>query len=79
MIIDPHGPEPAYLQVAAVLRERILSGEYRPGQAIPSIKELTDATGLAVATVRKGIATLIEEGRVYTVPGRGTFVGRRDT
>lgn len=77
IMIDPHAPEPSYIQLAAVLRERIETGEIGPRQAIPSITYLTGETGLAVGTVRRAIRLLVEEGLVYTVPGRGTFVKPR--
>lgn len=76
-VIDVHGPEPSYLQLAAQLRARIVSGEIGPRDALPSITYLTGETGLAVGTVRKAIAVLVEEGLAYTVPGRGTFASPR--
>lgn len=60
------------MQLAAQLRSRIESGELT--STLPSIMELTEETGLAVNTVRRAIKLLIDEGVVYTVPGRGTFV-----
>jgi DNA-binding GntR family transcriptional regulator len=72
--IDPHAPEPSYIQLAGALRSRIRSGEYGPRQAIPSITYLVGETGLAVGTVRRAVRLLVDEGLVYTVPGRGTFV-----
>lgn len=77
MTIDEHGPEPAYVQLAAIIRERIEDGTYAPRDAIPSITDLVTDTGLAIGTVRKAIGVLIEEGLVVTVPGRGTFVKPR--
>lgn len=61
------------MQLAAQLRTRIKSGEIR--SVLPSIMELTEETGLSINTVRRAIRVLIDEGLVYTVPGRGTFVG----
>jgi GntR family transcriptional regulator len=72
--IDPHAPEPSYLQLAAILRARITSGELRKRDALPSITYLVGETGLAVGTIRKAIGVLVTEGLAYTVPGRGTFV-----
>jgi len=72
--IDPHAPEPAYQQLAAWLRSEIRAGTYRKRQPVPSITELVSQTGLAIGTVRKAIKVLGDEGLIYTVPGRGTFV-----
>jgi GntR family transcriptional regulator len=74
--IDLHSPVPSYLQLAAILRARIESGEIPPRSPLPSLTTLTGETGLAVGTVRKAIAVLVSEGIAYTVPGRGTFAGQ---
>lgn len=79
LVIDPHGPEPSYKQLADLLRARITSGEIGPREPLPSITYLTGETGLAVGTVRRAIAVLVEEGLAYTVPGRGTFASPRQT
>jgi GntR family transcriptional regulator len=70
--IDPNSPVHPYRQVADRLREKIQSGEIT--NQLPSITKLTEATLLAVGTVRRGIDILVKEGLVETVPGRGTFV-----
>ncbi len=75
MKIDPASPEHPYVQLAALLRERIASGEIT--SVMPSIMELTEETGLAVNTVRRAIKILADEGLVQTIPGRGTFVVKR--
>src|SRR5260370_16870048 len=72
MEIDPSSPVHPYRQLADRLREKIASGEIT--NQLPSITKLTEATMLAVGTVRRGIDILVKEGLVETVPGRGTFV-----
>lgn len=76
--IDVHAPEPSYRQLAAILRERIKSGEISAREPLPSITALVQQTGLAVGTVRRAIGVLIDEGIAYTVPGRGTFARLAD-
>ncbi|HEY2238861.1 MAG TPA: GntR family transcriptional regulator [Streptosporangiaceae bacterium] len=75
--VDLHSPTPSYLQLAALLRERIENGTISPREPLPSITALTSDTGLAPGTVRRAVAVLVEEGAAYTVPGRGTFAGPR--
>jgi GntR family transcriptional regulator len=72
VIIDPQSPEHPYVQVAAILRRRIQEGEIT--SMLPSLTQLTEETGLAMNTVRRAVKILTDEGLVYTVPGRGTFV-----
>ena len=71
--IDLRSPEPSYLQLAAILRARIESGQIPPGGALPSITYLVQETGLAVGTIRKAIKVLSDDGLVVTVPGRGSY------
>lgn len=66
---------PRYLQLADWLRNRIDDGTYQRGSKIPSEVFLVQETGFARDTVRKAIAVLIEENRLYIVRGLGTFVG----
>jgi GntR family transcriptional regulator len=65
-----------YRQVADQLRAAIDAGEYEPGRRIPSLQALVRETGLAVETIRRAIRVLADEGIVYTVQGRGTFVSK---
>jgi GntR family transcriptional regulator len=73
LTVDIHAPEPSYQQLADRLRDAIQAGEIGPRGALPSITYLVQSTGLAVGTVRKAVRVLIDEGRVYVVPGRGTY------
>jgi GntR family transcriptional regulator len=66
--------EPAYVQLAGILRSRIVSGEFQAGDRLPTETELVEAFGLSPMTVRRAIKILLDERAVSTVPGRGTFV-----
>lgn len=66
--------EPAYAQLAGILRSRIVSGEFQAGDRLPTESELVDTYGLSPMTVRRAIKVLLDERAVSTVPGRGTFV-----
>ena len=75
--IDPLGPLPPYRQIAAILRRRIESGQYQPDTRIPTESEIVDAFEVARTTARRAIAVLREEGLIYTVPQRGSYVTRK--
>lgn len=75
MKIDPDSPEHPYVQLAGLLRERIRAGKIGP--RVPSIMELADETGLSAATVKRALRLLRDEGVIFSVPGRGTFVTER--
>ena len=63
------------MQLASLLRSEIKAG--RIGPRVPSIMELADETGLSAATVKRAMGLLRDEGLIYAVPGRGTFVRKR--
>lgn len=62
------------MQVAGLLRARIESGEWEPGEALPSIVALAAEYRVTTNTVQKGLRILKAEGLVTSVPGYGTFV-----
>jgi DNA-binding GntR family transcriptional regulator len=73
--VDLDRPDvPRYVQLADALRARIDDGTYPPRTRVPSEVSLVQETGFARETVRKAMALLIDEGRVYVVRGLGTFV-----
>lgn len=65
---------PLYLQVKSHLIRRIVMGEWKPGELLPSEFKLAEGYGLSQGTVRKAIEELAVEGLVSRHPGRGTFV-----
>lgn len=73
MMIE-YGEIPRYQQLAALLRERIESGDLPAGRPIPSKRTLREEYGIAGQTVDKAVAMLKDEGLVRTVPGLGIFV-----
>ncbi len=75
--IDYDGPVTPYRQLAAILRARIERGDWAPGRAIASESQLVQEYGLARTTVRRAIKLLVEEGVVFVVPQRGTYVAER--
>lgn len=70
-------PDPPYLRIAAEIRARIRSGDLRPGQRVPSIRQIAGRWGVATATATKVVTTLHEGGLVETKVGSGTVVSAR--
>jgi len=67
---------PLYLQLADELRGKILSGEWQPEQRIPSENELNRLYSISRMTIRQVLAKLVDEGLVFRVHGKGTFVAQ---
>jgi GntR family transcriptional regulator len=74
-VINPKSPIPKYHQLREILIDFIES-EGTVNAPIPSERELSDTHGLSRMTVRQAVDSLVAEGRLYRVPGRGTFVAR---
>ena len=75
--IDPIAPVPPYRQIAAILRRRITGGQVPPGNRIPTESELVEEFEVARSTARRAVEVLREEGLIYTVPNRGSYVGKQ--
>ena len=78
MSVDHDSDVPPYLQLAAILREAIRSGEIGPRRPLPSMTALHQEYGLARGTIRKAVGVLADEGLVRIRPGWGTFVVPED-
>lgn len=65
---------PRYVQLADVLRSRILRGLWKPNDILPSIEELMSEFDVARVTVRQATKILTDEGLLSPQRGRGTFV-----
>ena len=76
MNIVRRGPVPRYFQLKEIMREKIRTGEWKPGDLIPSERELSEQYGISRMTARQAITELVNEGLFFREQGRGTFVSR---
>ncbi|MFF7194515.1 GntR family transcriptional regulator [Streptomyces sp. NPDC008079] len=72
--IDHGAPLTPYRQLAEIIRARVTRGDWAAGRMISSETQLVQEYGLARTTVRRAIAVLVEDGILFVVPQRGTFV-----
>lgn len=75
--IHLRGPVPESKQLAGILAARIERGDWAPGTALPSEERLAQEYGIVRNTVRRAIRQLVDEGRVFVVAHRGTYVAER--
>ncbi|GHF67579.1 GntR family transcriptional regulator [Streptomyces mashuensis] len=75
------GSAPPYLRIVADIRRRIARGELRPGDRVPSTRQLAREWEVALATATKALTVLRQEGLVRAEPRVGTLVApaRRTT
>jgi len=65
---------PLYQQIKILITQSLISGEWRPGDAIPSETELASRYHVSQGTVRKAISELADENLLIRHQGKGTFV-----
>jgi GntR family transcriptional regulator len=65
---------PLYQQIKALITQSLQSGEWKPGELIPSEVELASRFKVSQGTVRKAIDELSAENLVVRRQGKGTFV-----
>jgi GntR family transcriptional regulator len=75
--VDKYADEPLYVQLAGILRRKIESGELAWLDPLPSESTLTQEHDVSRDTVRRAMAVLRDEGLVFTIAQRGTYVGPR--
>jgi GntR family transcriptional regulator len=63
-----------YLQIMDQIKQKILTGDWPAGRALPSIRELSANTRVSVITVKRAYTELEEQGVIITQAGRGSFV-----
>jgi GntR family transcriptional regulator len=61
-------------RVAREITADIESGRIAPGAALPSILRLAETYGVADHTVRRALRELREQGRIETLPHKGSYV-----
>lgn len=72
--LDHKSPVPLHLQLEEILRTEIANEVWPQNSMIPSENVLSKEYGLSRMTVRSVIVKLTQEGLLYRVPGKGTFV-----
>jgi len=73
-MLDSSSPLPLYFQLQEILRKKIISREFNPGDIIPTEKELESFYKVSRITVRNAINGLVFEDLLIKKQGRGTIV-----
>jgi GntR family transcriptional regulator len=66
--------QPLYRQIKTLITQSLVTGEWRPGDLIPSEIELASRFSVSQGTVRKAIGELAEQNLLVRQQGKGTFV-----
>src|SRR5579864_4184832 len=76
MAVKTQNGVPAYQRIQGSILQKIESGGLRPGDAVPSERELAKLHQVSLMTARHALASLEREGVVERRRGVGTFVAR---
>lgn len=68
---------PLWKSIADTLTREIAQGQYGPGDKLPTESRLAERFGVNRHTVRHALATMVEEGLVFTRRGAGAFIVQR--
>lgn len=66
--------KPIYLQLMDHIKADVIGGNYKPGDKIPSVRELAAAAGVNPNTMQKALSELEREGLLYSERTSGRFV-----
>lgn len=72
--IDFRSRIPIYEQIKNEILMCIRLGVYKADDQLPSIRSVSQSTGINVNTVKRAFSDLEDEGVIYTLVGRGSFV-----
>ena len=76
--LSPSHPDPMYKQVTDQIKEAIASGELKPNEKLPSVRELSEALEVSAITIKRAYQDLEKDGYVLTRAGLGSFVSDVD-
>lgn len=72
--ISETNPQPMYEQVIEEIQRLIVLGQMKPGESLPSIRELSKELTTSGITIRRAYQELERSGFIYTRAGKGSFV-----
>ena len=72
--LDFRDARPIYEQVRDGLRRLVVTGVMREGEKLPSVRSMASSLAINPNTIQRAYEALEQEGYVYSVPGKGSFV-----
>lgn len=78
ILISNASGKPIYEQIASQIKNGIITGALREGDALPSMRLLAKELRISVITTKRAYEELEREGFLETVPGKGSFVARKN-
>ena len=79
VLIDNKSGTPIYDQIYSQIKSQIISGSLREDEMLPSIRSLAKDLRISFITTKRAYEELEKEGFIYTIPGKGCYVARKNT
>ena len=79
IVILPQGTMAIYEQIVNQLKNTIVTGELKAGEALPSIRSLAAELSVSVITTKRAYEELEKEGLIRSVAGKGFYVCEYNT
>lgn len=79
IVIRPQGTLAIYEQIVNQLKNAIVTGELKTGEALPSIRGLAGELSVSVITTKRAYEELEKEGLIRSVSGKGFYVCEYNT
>jgi len=79
IIIQPQGTMAIYEQIVSQMKDAIVSGQLKPGEALVSIRALAADLQVSVITTKRAYEELEKEGLIRSVAGKGFYVCEYNT
>ena len=79
ILISNSDARPIYEQITSQIKNLIISGELKPGDALPSMRFLAKELRISVITTKRAYEELERGGFIETVAGKGSFVAGMNT
>lgn len=79
IVIQPQGTLAIYEQIVNQLKNAIVTGELKTGEALPSIRGLAGELQVSVITTKRAYEELEQEGLIRSVAGKGFYVCEYNT
>ncbi len=74
IIISNASDKPIYEQICTQIKDLIITGQLKEGDALPSMRFLAKELRVSVITTKRAYEELERDGFITTMPGKGSFV-----
>ncbi|GFI47645.1 HTH-type transcriptional repressor YtrA [Lachnospiraceae bacterium] len=79
IIISNSGDRPIYEQITSQIKNMVMNGRLKEGDALPSMRTLAKELRVSVITTKRAYEDLERDGFITTIVGKGSFVRAADT